>query len=410
MGTLTMLTAKIGISAEEHDDFVKQSPQANLLQSSKWANIKAHWGNERIGFYENDTLVASASILIQPLPLGFTLLYIPRGPIMDYTNQALVTFVMKTLKAYGKTKRAIFIKYDPFLFLQQRQSTDNCQDNPETLLAIDHLTAAGAKWNGRTQTLAETIQPRLQANLYAHQFSLDGLAKKQRQAIRTARNKKITIVFGHRELLEPFSELMSKTEVRKKITLRDYAYYDKLLSTYGEDAYITMAFINGLEKKQEALLALEKLTADRSSYTDHTRQTKVAAAQKESDRLRADIAFFDRYLEQGKVQIPIAATLTINFGSTSENIYAGMDEAFRRYNPALLVWYETAKAAFERGALWHNLGGIENQLDGGLYGFKSKLNPTLEEFVGEFNLPVSPLLYTLANTAYYWRKKLRSKH
>ena len=38
-------------------------------------------------FYQEDQLVAVASILIQPLPLGFSMLYIPRGPIMDYQNK-----------------------------------------------------------------------------------------------------------------------------------------------------------------------------------------------------------------------------------------------------------------------------------------------------------------------------------
>ena len=38
--------------------------------------------------------------------------------------------------------------------------------------------------------------------------------------------------------------------------------------------------------------------------------------------------------------------------------------------------------AFDRGASWQNMGGIENSLDGGLYHFKSKFNPVIEEFVG----------------------------
>ena len=62
---------QLGISASEHDDFVIQSDQTNLLQSSSWAKIKDNWGNERVGFYQEDQLVAVASILIQPLPLGF---------------------------------------------------------------------------------------------------------------------------------------------------------------------------------------------------------------------------------------------------------------------------------------------------------------------------------------------------
>ena len=56
------------------------------------------------------------------------------------------------------------------------------------------------------------------------------------------------------------------------------------------------------------------------------------------------------------------------------------------------------------------MGGIENGLDGGLYQFKSKFEPTIEEFVGEFNLPVNKPLYALSNLAYTMRKKIRSKH
>ena len=69
-----------------------------------------------------------------------------------------------------------------------------------------------------------------------------------------------------------------------------------------------------------------------------------------------------------------------------------MDEDYRRYQPAILTWYETANHAFERGAEWQNMGGIENSLDGGLYNFKSKFNPRIEQFIGEFNLQLA--LYT----------------
>ena len=97
-----MYSYKIGISAEEHDHFVKNSDQVNLLQSSNWAKIKDNWNNERIGFYKDDRLVATASILIRTLPLGLTMLYIPRGPIMNYSNIELVTFVIDLLKKLQK--------------------------------------------------------------------------------------------------------------------------------------------------------------------------------------------------------------------------------------------------------------------------------------------------------------------
>ncbi|BAQ24667.1 peptidoglycan branched peptide synthesis protein MurM [Streptococcus troglodytae] len=86
-----------------------------------------------------------------------------------------------------------------------------------------------------------------------------------------------------------------------------------------------------------------------------------------------------------------------------------MDDEFRRYQAAIYTWFATANHAFERGNRWQNMGGIENDLSGGLYNFKSKFKPEIEEFIGEFNLPVSPL-YKLANVAYTIRKKRRSKH
>ena len=131
-----MYSYKIGISAEEHDHFVKNSDQVNLLQSSNWAKIKDNWNNERIGFYKDGRLVATASILIRRLPLGLTMLYIPRGPIMNYSNIELVTFVIDSLKKIAKTKRALFIKFDPSLILKSYLIGENVEENINTLIPI----------------------------------------------------------------------------------------------------------------------------------------------------------------------------------------------------------------------------------------------------------------------------------
>ena len=133
---------------------------------------------------------------------------------------------------------------------------------------------------------------------------------------------------------------------------------------------------------------------------------KIENNKQEYKRLSEEIAFLQEKVDAGNKIVPLSGTLVLEFGNTAENIYAGMDEDYRRYQPAILTWFETANHAFERGAEWQNMGGIENSLDGGLYNFKSKFNPRIEQFIGEFNLPVSPF-YGLANKV---RKKLRSKH
>ena len=355
-----MYTYKIRISAQEHDDFVKQSSQTNLLQSASWAKVKDNWDNERIGFYKNNQLVASASILIKPLPLGMTMLYIPRGPIMDYQDQELLHFVLTI-------------------------------------------------WLGRTELLDETIQPRFQANIYKENFSEELLSKSTRQAIRTARNKGIQVQFGGSELLDDFSALMKKTENRKSIHLRGQDYYQKLLDTYPEHSYITLASINLNERLESLQVQKSKAEKEASKFTEKTKPGKIENNKQEQKRLQEEMDFLAEKMTQGAITVPLSGTLVLEYGTTSENIYAGMDEEYRRYQPAILTWYETAKHAFERGANWQNMGGVENDLDGGLYHFKSKFNPTIEEYAGEFNLPTNPL-YHLSNIAYTLRKKFRSKH
>ena len=403
-----MYTYKIGITAEEHDEFVKKSPQTNLLQSSDWAKIKDNWGNERLGVYQDHKLVAVASILIQPLPLGFTMLYIPRGPIMDYQNSELVAFMLQSIKTYAKSKRAVFAKFDPSLFLRKGLIGQETSDQEATLAIIQSLKECGAEWVGRTEDMGETIQPRFQANIYKEYFTEDQLSKSTKQAIRTARNKGVEVIFGGTELLDEFAALMKKTEARKGIHLRGKDYYEKLLTTYAGQSYITLSRINLAQRLDSLKEQLEKNQAEASRFNEKTKPGKIDNNRQEKERLEEEIQFLHQVLKAGQEIVSLSGTLTLEFGGTSENVYAGMDENFRRYQPAILTWYETAQHAFDRGAVWQNMGGVENHLDGGLYHFKSKFNPMIEEFVGEFNLPTS-ILYPLVNKAYQLRKKLRNK-
>ena len=403
-----MYSYKIGITAEEHDEFVKNSPQTNLLQSSDWAKIKDNWGNERLGIYQDQKLVAVASILIQPLPLGFTMLYIPRGPIMDYQNSQLVSFMLQSIKTYAKSKRAVFAKFDPSLFLRKGLIGQEAKDQEATLEIIQSLKECGVEWVGRTEDMGETIQPRFQANIYKEYFTEDQLSKSTKQAIRTARNKGVEVIFGGTELLDEFAALMKKTEARKGIHLRGKDYYEKLLTTYAGQSYITLSRINLAQRLASLKEQLEKNQAEASRFNEKTKPGKIDNNRQEKERLEEEIQFLNQELKSGQEIVSLSGTLTLEFGGTSENVYAGMDENFRRYQPAILTWYETAQHAFDRGADWQNMGGVENHLDGGLYHFKSKFNPMIEEFVGEFNLPTS-ILYPLVNKAYQLRKKLRNK-
>ncbi|WP_261311200.1 aminoacyltransferase [Streptococcus suis] len=210
-------TYKIGISAEEHDFFVKQSDQTNLLQSSQWAKVKSDWENERLGFYRDGKLVAVASVLIRNLglPFGFTMIYIPRGPVMDYEDAELVSFVFKSIKEFALRERSVVIKFDPFIRLSSKTITGDREEELNVLAVKDRIVDLGGIWSGRVQTMSATIQPTCHAVLYSESFSEESLNKRVRQNIRSARNKGIEIRIGREELLRDFSELLKKTEERK---------------------------------------------------------------------------------------------------------------------------------------------------------------------------------------------------
>ncbi|HEM5982852.1 peptidoglycan bridge formation glycyltransferase FemA/FemB family protein [Streptococcus suis] len=404
-------TYKIGISAEEHDSFVKQLPQANLLQSSQWATVKSEWRNERLGFFKDGKLVAVASLLIRRLvvPFGFTMIYIPRGPVMDYEDAELVSFVFKSIKEFALRERSVVIKFDPFIRLSSKTITGDREEELNVLAVKDRIVDLGGIWSGRVQTMSATIQPTCHAVLYSESFSEESLNKRVRQNIRSARNKGIEIRIGREELLRDFSELLKKTEERKSIRLRGREYYQKILNAYPENSYIVVAYLD-LAKRYEQLSYLEeKLVKEAMTFTSTTRQSKIENYKKETRRINTELEMINSLIRNGGKLVPLAGTLTIDFAGTSENIYAGMDEKFKHYQPALLTWVETAKYAFERGVKWQNLGGIEPTLDGGLYHFKSHLNPVVEEYIGEFDMIVSPILYKIFQVLLEIRKKLRKK-
>jgi len=404
-----MYRYQIGIPTLEYDQFVKEHELVNVLQSSAWEEVKSDWQHEKFGVYRGDKLLATASILIKTLPLGYRMFYIPRGPVLDYKDAKLLNFVLQSIKSYARSKRAIFVIFDPSICLSQSSIKHEKTEYPENMAIIENLQRMGVRWSGKTDGMGDTIQPRIQAKIYKENFAEDKLCKSTKQAIRSARNKGVEIKIGGDELLESFSFLMKKTEKRKDIHLRNEAYYKKLLDNFKDKAYIALATLDIAKRLRELEEQLAKNLALEEAFTESTRTSKVEAQRRKKERLVEERAFLQRYLNEEKSNIPLAATLSLEFGNTSVNLYAGMDDAFKRYNAPILTWYETARYAFERGMVWQNLGGVENSLNGGLYHFKEKFNPTIEEYLGEFTMPTHPL-YSLLRIALDFRKALRTKH
>lgn len=403
-----MYSYKTEISAQEHDSFVTNSPQTNLLQSANWAKVKDNWDNLRVGFYKDDIQVGSASILIKPLPLGFTMLYIPRGPIMDYTNKELVAFVLKSLKKIGKSKRALFVKFDPAVLLKSHDITEDVDDDQNALKAIKNLTESGAHWTGKTMEIADSIQPRFQANCYTKEDITSSFPKKTRYFIKQGEKRNIIKYRSSIEDIATFSDLIALTEQRKNINLRNHDYFKKLMSIYKDDAYLYLTKLNITEQLAYCQKNLQIIEQELQA----TKENQKKRITKLNEQKNSLLTFINELKELKSVyhdEVAISGILAIRYGDTMEMLYGGMNNDFKKYYPQYLLYDYIFQNAYLDGIRWVNMGGIEGDLQDGLATFKSHFNPKIEEYIGEFNLPTS-VLYHLSNFAYTLRKKLRHKH
>ena len=212
-----MYRYKIGIPTLEYDQFVKDHELANVLQSSAWEKVKSDWNYERLGVYEGENLLAVASILIKSLPLGYKMFYIPRGPILDYRDTELLSFVIQSIKSYARSKRAIFVTFDPSICLSQSLINQEKTEYPENLAIIDSLQQMGVRWSGKNRGNGGHHSASYSGeNIQGKFLKKIKLSKSTKQAIRTARNKGVEIQFGGTELLESFSFLMKKPRSGKR--------------------------------------------------------------------------------------------------------------------------------------------------------------------------------------------------
>ncbi|MGG6794880.1 UNVERIFIED_CONTAM: aminoacyltransferase [Streptococcus canis] len=400
--------SKIGISEEEHDSFVKQHEQINVLQSSAWAKIKNQWQNERIGIFKGEKQVASLSLLIKPLPFGRSIIYIPRGPVVDYLDRDLVAFTMKTLKDYGKTKKALFIKYDPAVLLKQYALGQEGEENPLTLAAIKNLQEVGAHWTGLTMEIADSIQPRFQANIYTQEKLEMQFPKHTRRLMKDARQRGVETYRASQSELQKFAKIVSLTEKRKNISLRNEAYFQKLMTTYGDKAYLHLAKVNIPQKLDQYRQQLNLINQDIISTQAHQKK-RLKKLEDQKTSLERYITEFEGFTVQYPEEVVVAGILSIAYGNVMEMLYAGMNDDFKKFYPQYLLYPKVFQDAYQDGIVWANMGGVEGSLDDGLTKFKANFSPTIEEFIGEFNLPVSPL-YHIANVMYKIRKQLRNKH
>lgn len=175
--------------------------EAHLLQLPEWAEFKSHFGWEGVVF-QSDT--AYAQVLFRSLPLGFSIAYLPKGPVGTNWSQ-----LWPKIDRECKRRRAVFLQVEPDRNLPLE---DSCLNS----------FAEGF------QRLEETIQPRRTILI-----SLDGseedllaaMKQKTRYNIRLAAKKGVAVTST--DDVKAFYEMMKTTGERDDFAIHSLEYYQK---------------------------------------------------------------------------------------------------------------------------------------------------------------------------------------
>ena len=101
-------------------------------------------------------------------------------------------------------------------------------------------------------SIADTVQPRFQSNVYSYENIEETLPKHTKRLIKDADRRNVQIIHGQGELLDEFSRLVELTESRKGVALRDKEYFKTLLENCPEGSVIFLATCNVYQLDKEA--------------------------------------------------------------------------------------------------------------------------------------------------------------
>lgn len=185
------------------DDFVS-SRGGHVLQSTAWGELKSRfgWRVHRLALVRAEAMIAGAQILFRRLPFGLQFAYIPRGPVVDFTDRHAVEAILDAVKHLARSKKAFVLKIEPNAWNLELE-TWNLQPSacvqPRTTIHLD-LTRD-------LDTILAQMKPKWRYN------------------IRLAERKGVVVRAGNADDLPAFYRLMQLTSARDQFAIHSADYY-----------------------------------------------------------------------------------------------------------------------------------------------------------------------------------------
>ncbi len=333
----------------------------HLLQTWEWGQLKAQYGWQPFHLVWDDQAcydlkswpsdkepLAAALVLVRAIPMGgfaarLSVVYVPKGPVLDWNNVPLRDRVLRDLRTFARRKGGIFLKIDPDVRLGTGiPGTPDEVPDPLGQTLISNLQSQGWLFSQDQIQFRNTVTLDL---THPEDDLLARMKQKTRYNVRLAERKGVTIRAGTETDLDTLYRMYAETSVRDGFVIRDQKYYLDLWRTF---------------LRAEILEPL--------------------IAEVEND--------------------PIAAVMIFRFAGTAYYLNGMSRDAHREKMPNYLLQWEAARRAKAAGCTVYDLWGAPNVFDEsdsmwGVFRFKEGLGGEVVRHIGAWDLPVQPLMYKL---------------
>jgi lipid II:glycine glycyltransferase (peptidoglycan interpeptide bridge formation enzyme) len=343
------------------DELIAGLPQPHLLQTWEWAQVKEKYGwKARPLVWRSDVEEkpsAAAMVLERTLSsAGFTsrlrVLYIPKGPNLDWGNPSLRLRVLSDLQVFAKRQGAIFVKIDPDVKLGVGvPGSVDAREEPGGWVVQSELEEHGWRFSPDQIQFRNTVLIDLTPS---EDEMLARMKQKTRYNIRLAEKRGVRVRAAGTTDLALLYRMYAETSVRDGFVIRGEDYYQSVWKTF------------------------------------HTGSTV---------RPSATVPFSEPLIAEVDGQ-PVAAISLFYFAGHAYYLYGMSRDAHREKMPNHLLQWEAMRRAKTLGCRDYNLWGAPNEFNEndnlwGVFRFKEGLGGSVDRTIGAWDFTAKGMMYAL---------------
>ena len=404
------------LTQQEFDRYAINHILANYYQTSYYGNLMIKFGYDvkYLGYKnKHNELKGATLILVKKIKRIFKYAYAPKGFLVDYKNEKLLTDFTKAITKYAKTQKYIFIKINPeiptyrYNNLYQKRKLSNY----DLLEKFENLGYIHLKDN----IYFESMQPRFNAILDLKNYSVRNFSKTNRNKISNANRKGLEIEIVRNEA--NIKDLYKFIELKKK--RRNLLYYKNYFSLFNKDNYadiflVKINYNKYLENSKAMLEKEEEINQNLTERLFNKNTIENIKRKMDSDRkmqsYRNDVinATYNINRDPNKY---IAGAFVIKYLNRVHIVISGFNEIYGSLNPNYFLHNEIFKYYKEKYD-YVDLNGITGDFSEsnpyyGLNKFKLGFNPYIYEFIGEFDLVINKRMYDFLVTTNQLQKEFK---